>query len=118
MLNPSHPGDLIQESLDGLRAETGQPLPLADVAERLGTTWAPRRRFLTGTGPSRPRWPRAWRGRSPPHGRVLVDGAETLRRKRKRETRTERAHDRPGLGLFAGPQRAQLLLGMVVQALQ
>ena len=38
MFNPSHPGDLIWESLDGLRAETGQPLPLADVAEQLGTT--------------------------------------------------------------------------------
>ena len=38
MFNPSHPGDLIRESLDGLREETGQLLPLADVAERLGTT--------------------------------------------------------------------------------
>ena len=38
MFNPSHPGDLIRESLDGLREETGQPLPLVDVAERLGTT--------------------------------------------------------------------------------
>ena len=38
MFNPSHPGDLIRESLDGLREETGELLPLADVAERLGTT--------------------------------------------------------------------------------
>lgn len=38
MFNPSHPGDLIRESIDGLREETGQPLSLADVAERLGTT--------------------------------------------------------------------------------
>jgi plasmid maintenance system antidote protein VapI len=38
MFNPPHPDDLIRESLDGLREETGQPLPLADVAERLGTT--------------------------------------------------------------------------------
>jgi addiction module HigA family antidote len=38
MFNPSHPGDLIRENLEGLRAEIGQPLLLADVAERLGTT--------------------------------------------------------------------------------
>lgn len=38
MFNPSHPGDLIQESLDGLREETGQLLPLTDVgnAGRIG----------------------------------------------------------------------------------
>jgi hypothetical protein len=38
MFNLSHPGDLIRESLDGLREETGKLPPLADVAERLGTT--------------------------------------------------------------------------------
>lgn len=30
-------GDLIWENLDELREETGQPLPLLEVAERLGT---------------------------------------------------------------------------------
>jgi addiction module HigA family antidote len=35
MFKPSYPGDLIWETLEGLCAETGQPL-LADVAERLG----------------------------------------------------------------------------------
>jgi addiction module HigA family antidote len=38
MFSPSHPGDLIQEGIDGLREETGQLLPLAEVAERLETT--------------------------------------------------------------------------------
>ena len=38
MFNPFHPGDLIRESLDGMREETGQQMPLTDVAERLGTT--------------------------------------------------------------------------------
>ena len=54
MFNPSHPGDLIRESLDGLREETGQLLPLADVAERLGTTPSTLAAILEGHQPVTP----------------------------------------------------------------
>lgn len=38
MFKPSHPGDLIRETIEGLREETGQDLPLKAVAKMLGTT--------------------------------------------------------------------------------
>ena len=54
MFNPSHPGDLIRESLDGLREETGELLPLADVAERLGMTPSTLAAILEGHQPVTP----------------------------------------------------------------
>lgn len=38
MFNPSHPGDLIRETIEGLREETGEKLTIEEVAEGLGTT--------------------------------------------------------------------------------
>ncbi|GAB3323377.1 HigA family addiction module antitoxin [Hymenobacter humi] len=38
MFNPAHPGDLIRETIEGLREETGEKLTLEEVAEGLGTT--------------------------------------------------------------------------------
>jgi len=38
LFNPAHPGELIRETLEGLREETGQKLTIAEVAEGLGTT--------------------------------------------------------------------------------
>ena len=38
MLNPSHPGDLIRETIEGLREETETKLTLEEVARGLGTT--------------------------------------------------------------------------------
>lgn len=54
MFTPSHPGDLIRENLDGLRAETGQALVLADVATRLGTTPDALTAVLDRNGPVTP----------------------------------------------------------------
>lgn len=38
LFDPAHPGELIRETLEGLREETGQKLTVAEVAEGLGTT--------------------------------------------------------------------------------
>ncbi len=38
MLDPSHPGELIRETIEGLREETGEKLPIGEVAAGLGTT--------------------------------------------------------------------------------
>ncbi len=38
MFNPSHPGELIKETIEGLREETGEKLPIVEVAAGLGTT--------------------------------------------------------------------------------
>jgi addiction module HigA family antidote len=38
MFNPSHPGELIRENIEGLREESGAKLTLEEVAEGLGTT--------------------------------------------------------------------------------
>lgn len=38
MLHPAHPGDLIRETIEGLREETGEKLTLEEVAKGLGTT--------------------------------------------------------------------------------
>lgn len=38
LFDPAHPGELIRETLEGLREETGQKLTIGEVAERLGTT--------------------------------------------------------------------------------
>ena len=38
MYNPAHPGELIKETIDALRAETGQTLTIEFVAKGLGTT--------------------------------------------------------------------------------
>lgn len=38
MLYPSHPGDLIRETIQALREETGEKLTLEEVATGLGTT--------------------------------------------------------------------------------
>src|SRR5690554_462374 len=38
MFNPAHPGELIRETIVGIREETGQKLPIEEVAIGLGTT--------------------------------------------------------------------------------
>lgn len=38
LFDPAHPGELIRETIEGLREETGQRLTVAEVAEGLGTT--------------------------------------------------------------------------------
>lgn len=38
LIDPAHPGELIRETLEGIREETGQKLTIAEVAEGLGTT--------------------------------------------------------------------------------
>lgn len=38
LFDPAHPGELIRETLEGLREETGQKLTIGEVAESLGTT--------------------------------------------------------------------------------
>lgn len=38
MFNPAHPGELIKETIEALRAETGKALTIEDVAKGLGTT--------------------------------------------------------------------------------
>lgn len=38
MFDPAHPGELIRETLAGIREETGQKLTVLHVAEGLGTT--------------------------------------------------------------------------------
>lgn len=38
MFNPSHPGELIRETIEGLREETGEKLPISEVAAGLGIT--------------------------------------------------------------------------------
>ena len=38
MFYPSHPGDLIRETIEGLCEETGEQLTLEEVATGLGTT--------------------------------------------------------------------------------
>lgn len=38
LFDPAHPGELIRETIDGLREETGQKLTVQEVADGLGTT--------------------------------------------------------------------------------
>ena len=38
MFNPAHPGELIRETIEGLRVETGQALTIEEVANGLQTT--------------------------------------------------------------------------------
>jgi addiction module HigA family antidote len=38
IFDPAHPGELIRETLDGLREETGKKLTVEQVATGLGTT--------------------------------------------------------------------------------
>jgi addiction module HigA family antidote len=38
MFNPVHPGELIRETIEGLREETGQALTIEEVAKGLQTT--------------------------------------------------------------------------------
>ena len=38
MFSPSHPGDLIRETIEGLREETGAKFTLEEIATGLGTT--------------------------------------------------------------------------------
>src|ERR1700744_800471 len=38
MFDPAHPGELIRETLDGLKEETGKKLTVEQVATGLGTT--------------------------------------------------------------------------------
>jgi addiction module HigA family antidote len=38
MLNPAHPGELIRETIEGLREETGQRYTIEEVADALDTT--------------------------------------------------------------------------------
>ena len=38
LFDPAHPGELIRDTIEGLREETGQSLPIAEIAAGLGTT--------------------------------------------------------------------------------
>lgn len=38
MFDPAHPGELIRETIEGIRAETGNKLTVGEVADGLGTT--------------------------------------------------------------------------------
>jgi addiction module HigA family antidote len=38
LFDPAHPGELIRETIEGLREETGQKLTVQEVADGLGTT--------------------------------------------------------------------------------
>ena len=38
LFDPSHPGELILETIEGIREETGKTLTIAEVASGLGTT--------------------------------------------------------------------------------
>lgn len=38
LFDPAHPGELIRETIEGIREETGQKLTVQEVAEGLGTT--------------------------------------------------------------------------------
>jgi addiction module HigA family antidote len=38
MFNPAHPGELIRDTIEALRAETGKELTIKEVAEGLTTT--------------------------------------------------------------------------------
>lgn len=38
LFDPAHPGELIRETIDGLREANGQKLTIAEVAEGLGTS--------------------------------------------------------------------------------
>lgn len=38
MLNPAHPGELIRETIEGIREETGKNLTIEEIAKGLGTT--------------------------------------------------------------------------------
>ncbi|MGX5856278.1 HigA family addiction module antitoxin [Dyadobacter jiangsuensis] len=38
IFDPAHPGELIRETIEGLREETGQKLTIGEVAEGLGIT--------------------------------------------------------------------------------
>lgn len=38
LFDPAHPGELIRETIDGLREASGQKLTIAEVAEGLGTS--------------------------------------------------------------------------------
>ncbi|GAA4309450.1 HigA family addiction module antitoxin [Compostibacter hankyongensis] len=38
MYNPAHPGELIRETIEGIREETSEKLSIEEVAKGLGTT--------------------------------------------------------------------------------
>ena len=38
MFDPAHPGELIRETIEGIREETGEKLPIPEVADSLGVT--------------------------------------------------------------------------------
>ena len=38
MYNPAHPGELIKETIEALREETGETMTIETLAKRLGTT--------------------------------------------------------------------------------
>ncbi len=38
MFHPAHPGELIRETIEGIREETGEKLPIREVAEGLGVS--------------------------------------------------------------------------------
>ena len=38
LFDPAHPGELIRETLEGLREETGRKFTVEEVAQHLGTT--------------------------------------------------------------------------------
>ncbi|MEJ7684394.1 MAG: hypothetical protein WKG06_42420 [Segetibacter sp.] len=43
MFDPAHPGELLRETLESLREETGQKFSIREVAEGLDTT---RKKFI------------------------------------------------------------------------
>jgi len=48
MHNPAHPGELIRETIEGIREETGQKLTIEEVAEGLETTLTNLSRLMNG----------------------------------------------------------------------
>jgi addiction module HigA family antidote len=48
MHNPAHPGELIRETIDGIREETGKRLTIEEVAAGLETTRANLSRLING----------------------------------------------------------------------
>ncbi len=48
MYNPAHPGELIRETIEGLREETGQKLTIEEVAKGLETTRTNLSRLING----------------------------------------------------------------------
>ena len=46
--NPAHPGELLRETIEGIREETGEKLPIREVADGLGVSRKTLDAILTG----------------------------------------------------------------------